>query len=371
MNEPLTQDALRRIQDIVIEAKGSPLDPEESRRVEAVLHGLGAGLAPDPGFSERDATILFADLRGFSGIAAAYPPEVFLPALSQCFGLMTEIVVRHYGITDKFTGDGIMVVFYGEQLASRDHAPRALLCAVEMQIAINALRQELRGKGLPELYVGIGINSGRVMTGLIGSDAFRAYTVIGEEVNLAARIEAFSLRGQVLVSETTYQHCREFVQAGELMEVHVKGQSESVRIRELLAIPELGKVVPRQDQRKCRRVPITRPFEYQALSGKLLEGTRSHGVIRDIGYQGVLIEVEEDLSLYAELRLAFRLPCLDYLAAEIYARVVSVRERDGWCLAGLEFTSLSAETSSKIHLFVDMCIQGEVGESGEAKEARS
>jgi len=372
MNEALTRDALRRIQDIVSEAKGAPLGPEAARRVEAVLRAFTAGFAAaESGFSERDATILFADLRGFSALAAAYPPDVFLPVLSQCFGMMTEIVVRHYGTTDKFTGDGIMVVFYGEQVLSHDHAPRALLCAVEMQLAMNELRQAQRAKGLPELYAGIGVNSGRVMSGLIGSDAFRAYTVLGEDVNLAARIEAFSLRGQVLMSEATYEHCRGFVQAGEVMEVHVKGRREPLRIRELLAIPELGKVVPRQDQRKGPRVPTRLPVEYQALSGKLVDGKRSQGLIRDIGYQGVLIESEEALDLYAELRLTFRLPCLDYMVTEVYARIVSVRQRDGRHLMGLEFTSLGAETSAKIHLFVDMCIQGEVSETGEAKEARS
>jgi adenylate cyclase len=372
MNEPLTRDALRRIQDIVIEAKGSPLGHEAARRVEAILRSMSGGPAdPEPGFSEREATILFADLRGFSAIAAAYPAEVLLPVLSQSFGLMTEIVVRHYGTTDKFTGDGIMAVFYGEQLASRDHAVRALLCAVEIQIAMNGLREVQHEARLPELYVGIGINSGRVMSGLIGSDAFRAYTVIGEEVNLAARIEAFSLRGQVLMSEATYQHCREFVQAGELMEVHVKGRADSVRIRELLAIPEFGKVVPRQDQRKCQRVAVALPFEYRTLSGKMVDGKRSEGVIRDISYQGALIEVGEALELYAELRLAFRIPALDYRARDLYARVVSARERDGRHQMGLEFTSLSTEASGKIHLFVEMRIQGEVTPSGELKEPRS
>ncbi len=190
-------------------------------------------------------------------------------------------------------------------------------------------------------------------------------------MNLASRIEAFSLRGQVLMSEATYQHCREFVQAGELMEVHVKGRADSVRIRELLAIPEFGKVVPRQDQRKCQRVAVALPFEYRTLSGKMVDGKRSEGVIRDISYQGALIEVGEALELYAELRLAFRIPALDYRARDLYARVVSARERDGRHQMGLEFTSLSTEASGKIHLFVEMRIQGEVTPSGELKEPRS
>jgi adenylate cyclase len=362
MADPLLRDALRLIQDVVVETKGSGLDREAMRRVEAVLTRLAGkdhAALPEPGFSERDATVLFADLRGFSAIASSYPAHLVLGVLSRCFGLMTEIVLRHYGTIDKFMGDGIMVVFHGDKLLPRDHAQRALLCAVEMQIAINELRQRHREDQLPEVYVGIGISSGKVMTGLIGSDAYRAFTAIGENVNLAARIEAFSLRGQVLMSEATYKHCQDFVQAGAPINVHVKGQRDPIRIREALGIPELGRVVPRQDQRKSPRVDVDLALEYRPLAGKIVGPRALLGRIRDLSYHGALIEVAESPALYSELKLAFDRPGLDFRADDIYARLVSVREKDGRHLAGLEFTSLGAETSRKIQLFVQMRIQGE------------
>lgn len=360
MTDPLLHDALRLIQEIVIEAKGSPLPREAVRKVEEVLKRLSA---PDPGaahtgYSQREATILFADLRGFSAIAAAYPPDVVLAVLSRCFGRMTEIVVRHYGTIDKFMGDAIMVVFHGDNPSPRDHAQRALLCAVEMQIAMTELRREHHEEALPEIYIGIGISTGAVMSGLIGSDAYRAYTVIGEEVNLAARIEAFSLRGQVLMSEATYAHCRDFVHAGEPMEVHVKGKAEGVRIREALGIPELGKVVPRQDQRKSPRVDVDLRLQYRPVANKMVASAPRDGKVRDLSYHGALVESAGPLALYAELKLAFELPGLDFRADDIYARVVSAREKDGRHLAGLEFTSLSAETGKRIRLYVQTCIQG-------------
>jgi adenylate cyclase len=362
MSEPLLRDALRLIQDIVIEAKGSPLSREAVRRVREVLERIAApdsSSARDTGYSQREATILFADLRGFSAIAAAYPPDVVLAVLSRCFGLMTEIIVRHYGTIDKFMGDAIMVVFHGDYPSSRDHAQRAVLCAVEMQIAMNELRQRHHEDKLPEIYIGIGISTGTVMAGLIGSDAYRAYTVIGEEVNLAARIEAFSLRGQVLLSEATYAHCSDFIQAGEPMDVYVKGRSERLRIREALGVPELGKVVPRQDVRKSPRVVVDLPVEYRPLIGKMVDAEPMRGIIRDLGYHGALIQLVDALPLYSEVKLAFELPGVGFRAEEIYARVVSVREQGGKHLAGLEFTSLSAQANSKIQLFVQMCIQGE------------
>jgi len=282
-----------------------------------------------------------------------------LGVLSSCFGLMTEIIVRHYGTIDKFMGDAIMVVFHGENPSPRDHVQRALLCAVEMQIAMVELRGQHRRDGLPEVYLGIGISTGTVMAGLIGSAAYRAYTVIGEEVNLAARIEAFSLRGQVLMSEATYAHCREFVKAGEPIEVYVKGRSERLLIREALGIPELGKIVPRQEVRKSPRVEVDLTVQYQALVGKMVEDRTLMGRMSDLGYHGARVQLVAPLPLHSEVKLAFHLPRLDFRAEEIYARIVSLREQEGRHLAGLEFTSLGADTSGKIELFVQMRIQGE------------
>jgi adenylate cyclase len=362
MTDPLLRDALRLIQDIVAEAKGTRLDGEAARKVEDVLQRLTAvetAQRADTGYSQREATILFADLRGFSSITAAYPAEVVLSVLSRCFGRMTEVVVRHYGTIDKFMGDAIMVVFHGDASSPRDHAQRALLCAVEMQLAMNDLRQEHRQDKLPEIYIGIGISTGVVMAGIIGSDAYRAYTVIGEEVNLAARIEAFSLRGQVLMSEATYAHCREFVKAGEPIEVYVKGRSERLLIREALGIPELGKIVPRQEVRKSPRVEVDLTVQYQALVGKMVEDRTLMGRMSDLGYHGARVQLVAPLPLHSEVKLAFHLPRLDFRAEEIYARIVSLREQEGRHLAGLEFTSLGADTSGKIELFVQMRIQGE------------
>ena len=357
MADPLVRDALRLIQDIVAQASGTRLDGESLRRVEGVLARLAAAERPslsDSGFSERDATVLFADLRGFSAISAAFPPDVVLGLLGRCFAVLSEIATRHYGTIDKFIGDAIMVVF--------DNAQRAALCAVEMQIGIHELRQRHREAGMPDIHVGIGIASGKVMAGLIGSDAYRTFTVMGEVVNLAARIEAFSLRGQVLISETTYRQCADFVRVSEPMSVYVKGQADGVPIRELLAIPELGKTVPRQDLRKSPRVEINVDLEYWTVAGKVVDGRSLRGMLRNIGYHGVLAAVSEPPPLYSELRLAFDLPKLGFRAADVYARVVSVRAQSGDYLAGLEFTSLGAEANTKIPLFVRMSMQGELSE---------
>ena len=363
MNRPLQSDALRLIQDIVREAKGAPLDRESVRRVEAVLRAVASGevsrTSSEAGYSSREATILFADLRGFSAIASAHSPEIVLGLLNSWLGAMAEIIVRHFGTIDKFMGDAVMVVFHGDPTMPHDHARRALLCAVEMQIAMNGLQNDYTGKATPGIYMGIGVNTGRVMTGLIGSNTYRVYTAIGDEVNLAARLEALSLRGQILISDTTYLPCKDFVEVGEAIEVYVKGRPRRVQVREVRGIPSLGKVVPRRDARNSPRVPVRLDFEYWEVHGKSVRSDVSRGVIRDIGYYGVLAELTRPVALYSELKLAFDLPPIAFRADDVYARIVSAREQSTHHLAGMEFTSLDAETNKRIALFVQMLLQGE------------
>jgi adenylate cyclase len=362
MSRPLERDTLRAIQDIVRREKGAPLERESVKEIEALLARLAAGGAPAPaqaGYSRREATILFADLRGFSAITSQYGAEIVLGLLNRCLGFLVDIIARHFGTVDKFIGDAIMAVFHGDPVAPRDHARRALLCAVEMQLAMYELRARHRDEKVPELYLGIGISTGGVMAGLIGSDAYRAYTVIGEEVNLASRIEALSLRGQVLISEATYEHAKDFVHVGEPMEVYVKGCRQRMRVREVLGVPALGKTVPRQDARKSPRVPVAFELEYWTLEGKVVAADAQRGIVRDLGYRGMLVEVAAPLSLYAELKLAFELPGVGVPARDVYARVVSIRSQGSRWLAGLEFTSLAGGLEEQIRLCVQMLIQGD------------
>jgi adenylate cyclase len=366
MDTPLIRDAIRRIQDLVAEATGQMLQGDAERALARLLHELQPGAEGRSGggqngrdFSDREVTILMADLRGFAAITASYPAATVLDMLNRCFSRMSEIIVRHYGSIDKFMGDAIMVVFSGELTEPRSHVRRALLCALEMQIAMNELRTAHRSESVPELYMGIGINTGKVVAGLIGSEVYRAYTVIGEEVNLTSRIEAFSLRGQVLISDATYAHAADFAQVGEPLEVYVKGKPGKVRIREVIGIPSLGKEVPRQEIRRSPRVEVRLPFRYQRLQDKTVADGVESGTIHDIGYHGLLAEVAAPVELYDELKLDIELLQVEHHAQDVYARVVKVMRRGNAFLAGLEFTSLPALSNEKIQMFVHHALQGE------------
>jgi adenylate cyclase len=309
----------------------------------------------DAAFREREASMLFADLRGFSAITGAYPAYVVLGVLSRCFGQLADLVVRHGGTVDRFLGDGMVAVFYADQVP--DHARRAAHCAVEMQVAMGEVRQLHRRDELPEVYLGIGISSGTVMTGVIGSQAYRAYTIVGDDVTLASRLEALSLRGQVLVSEATYALCTDFVEVGDPVEAYVRGRPQAVRMRELLGIPSAAIRVPRQDLRRSPRVPVSLSLQYSIMDGKAVVEGPLPGEVKDLGYHGLLADVGSPIPLYTELKLVFDLPFLAFRVTDVDARAVSIRERGGRYLCGLEFTSVSPEAQKRIRLFVQMQAQ--------------
>ena len=365
MRESAERAALRRIQDIVSDATGRQLPPAAEKQLLNVLAGL-AGNATHASvlesFSQRDVSILVSDLRGFTALSGSHPAGVVLQVLNQCFVSMSESIVRHQGTIDKFTGDSIMAVFFDKDEAPNgphhNHACRALLCAIDMQIAMQAVNEKHKHLGLPELYMGIGVNTGSVMAGLVGDELYSAYALIGEDVSLASRIEAFSLRGQILISQATHALAGELAQTTEPMEVYVKGKSERMVVRELLGIPSLGKIVPRQEIRRSPRIPVELPLSYQVVRNKIVLPQRQEATVVDIGYHGICARLLEPLALLSEVKLEFDLPLVMHHVSELYARVVARPGEDGESLAGLEFTSLSPESNRKLQLYVQMLQQG-------------
>jgi len=357
MKDSPTLTALEHIRSIVARDTGKPLGATAQTELEAVLHELTGETHAAVGgeFLSREVTILLADLRGFTAIAAAHPAGVVIRLLNPCLIKMIEIVYRHQGTIDKFMGDSIMVLF-GAPVSRADDVRRALACAVEMQLTMSVVNLAHKDQGMPELFMGIGINTGTVLAGTLGSERYSEYTVIGDEVNLASRIEAFSLRGQVLISQSTYELCRDFVEANEPMDIHVKGKPRPVSLREVVAIPSLGLKVPRQENRRSHRIEVKLPARFRIVQAKIVLPETRAALVRDIGYHGMLIEPDHELPLHTEIKLEFDLPLVNYEVRDVYAKVVSRNEVGGVQRVGIEFTSLPAETNMKIQLFVQLLI---------------
>jgi len=182
-----------------------------------------------------DLTVLFSDVRGFTTISEGLQPDQLAQLMNEYLGAMTEIIRRERGTLDKYIGDAIMA-FWGAPVADPEHARRAVITALEMQRRLLEVNRELTAKGWPELKIGIGVNTGAMTVGDMGSPVRKAYTVMGDAVNLGARLEGITKQYGVgiIVGEATRDLLqREFV-FRELDRVRVKGKAEPVGIYEPL-----------------------------------------------------------------------------------------------------------------------------------------
>lgn len=187
----------------------------------------------DFGGELRTVSVLVADLRGFSLISdGPFSPAQIVQMLNNFLGTMTEVISRHHGIVDEIVGDGILA-FFGAPSLQPDHAQKAVACAVEMQRSMEAVNAFNRERGLPELSMGIGIHTGEVIVGNIGSQARCKYSVVGKHANLAARIEAASCGNQILISEATLAHAGAIIRIDGQVVIRPKGLAEPVTAFEI------------------------------------------------------------------------------------------------------------------------------------------
>jgi class 3 adenylate cyclase len=182
----------------------------------------------------REVTILMSDIRAFSTICERLPPDQVMKMLNNYLGTMSEIIMGHQGTIDEFIGDAILAIF-GAPISRPDDADRAVQCALDMQQAMNDINRDNREAGLPEISMGIGVNTGAVIAGNIGSEKRSKYGVVGHHVNLTARIESQTAGGEVLISETTRDKLNLAFGIGEQKQVRVKGIKEPVSIYQVLS----------------------------------------------------------------------------------------------------------------------------------------
>ena len=180
-------------------------------------------------------SVLFADVRGFTSLAETVGAKQTVSLLNEYFEQMVEVVFQHRGILDKYIGDALMALF-GSPFVSPDDADRAVATANDMLVALAALNERRSAQGHPPLEVGIGIATGDVIVGNIGSPRRMEYTVIGDGVNLAARLESATKQYgvRVLLSESTVKALKKPVRLREIDVIRVKGKDKAVAVYEAL-----------------------------------------------------------------------------------------------------------------------------------------
>jgi adenylate cyclase len=184
----------------------------------------------------REVSILFSDLRGFTTMSERMQPAAIAAHLNEYFDAMTAAIFKHHGMINDFVGDAVMAVF-GAPVSDPDHAWHAVQSALEMDRALTALNERWRAAGLVELRMGVGIHTGRVFAGNVGGRDRMKYTVIGDPVNVASRVEGLNkdLSTTLLVTEETLAAVGDRLRVRDCGPVAVKGRVEKVRVFEVLS----------------------------------------------------------------------------------------------------------------------------------------
>jgi len=189
------------------------------------------------GGKKANVTVLFADIRGFTSISEKLSAEELSVILNEYFTEIEQVITKHNGVINKFIGDAVMVIF-GEPKEDEKHAENAVICANEMLKTVKKLRNKWLNEGKPKIEIGIGINTGEVFLGNIGSEKRMEYTVIGDTVNLASRIESYNklYKTSFLISSSTYEHVRNIADVIKISEVAIRGKAKKTTIYEVLRL---------------------------------------------------------------------------------------------------------------------------------------
>jgi len=183
----------------------------------------------------REVTVLFCDVRGFTPLSERLSPEEVVSLLNDFYTLAIETTFKHDGTLDKFMGDAVMAIF-GAPIPHPDHSVRAVQTALAMREGIAGLNERRALLGKESVAIGIGVSAGEVVAGTVGTEDRMEYTVIGDSVNLAARLESNAKPGQILISARTWELVRDAVETRPLGPIKVKGKEEQVEVYEVLGL---------------------------------------------------------------------------------------------------------------------------------------
>lgn len=189
------------------------------------------------GGKRATVTVLFADIRGFTSMSENLPAEEVSNILNEYFTEIEPIISKHNGIINKFIGDAVMAIF-GEPILDKKHALNAVKCAQAMLKKVRKLQYKWMEEGKPRIEIGIGINTGEVFVGNIGSERRMEYTVIGDTVNLASRIESYNkiYKTNFLIGPSTYSEVKNYVDVIKISDVQIRGKAQRLDIYEILNV---------------------------------------------------------------------------------------------------------------------------------------
>lgn len=242
------------------------------------------------GGERRKITILTSDLRGFTALSERLSPEEVVKILNFYLGYMADTITYYQGTIDEFMGDGILVLF-GAPIVREDDARRAIACAIKMQQAMEEINVQMKEWELPDLEMGIGINTGEVVVGNIGSEKRTKYGIVGSQVNLTYRIESYTTGGQILISEKTLKEAGNHIRINGEKEVMPKGVKKPITIYDIGGIG--GEYELYLEKKEEVYLPMVEPISlrYAVLDGKHISDNYTQGQIIQLSEKGALISI--------------------------------------------------------------------------------
>ena len=254
------------------------------------------------GGGKQTVTIMMTDIRGFSILSQELDPQDCVKLLNNYFGVMTPLIQKYDGVIDEFLGDAILAIF-GAPVVTGDHAQQAVACAIEMQQAMAEVNHNSQQWGLPAIEMGIAVNTGEVVVGNIGSETRSKYGVVGHHVNLTARIESFTVGGQVMASEYTVTELEPEVNIAQSLEVEAKGIKEPVTIHEIIGIGAPYNLMLETDEQTLYPLKQDLPISFNLLSGKAIADERVAGILTAAAEGVANLSTSVEMELLTNLRM--------------------------------------------------------------------
>jgi adenylate cyclase len=292
------------------------------------------------GGKRETVTILMSDLRGFTTLSETKDPEEMVILLNRYLKRMSEIIITYDGIIDEFIGDAILAIF-GITEKHEDHAAKAVACGLEMQNALVKLNKEIEKQGYPHLEMGIGINTGDVIVGNIGSEIRMKFGVVGSPVNIASRIESNTIGGQVLSGESTYRLVMDSVTVDPPSTVMMKGLKKPLVSYPVEAITSPYNITLLSKPDIKTGLSIHLPFHCWEVEDKKIKGIAIWGETITIKENLIEARLQFPIKQLTNIKITFDF-CVDaHCFDEIYAKVVSVDTNENQTVSLMGITSIS------------------------------
>jgi len=294
------------------------------------------------GGEKRQVTIMMSDLRGFTPISENLPAENVVNIINIYLQAMTEVILKYHGTIDEFIGDSILAIF-GAPVQRENHAQYAVACALEMQLAMTDVNRRNRELGYPEVEMGIGINTGDLVVGNIGSQRRTKYGVVGHNVNLTSRIESYTVGGQIFISESTLEACGSILCICDQIQVKPKGVKSPIIITEVSGITgKFNIFLP--DKNDSELIILEKPLDIQfsIITNKDTGNRLYAGKI--VKLMAKIAEIQTTVNVEKFMNLKIFLADTEYGGnGEFYAKVIEVLQNEPVQFK-IIFTSVSPDT---------------------------